>query len=205
MTVIFSIIILIFSIVIHEVSHAYSALFLGDKTAKYAGRLTLNPIAHMELFGSVIVPVLTSLLPGGVTFGWAKPVPVNTYNLKFGKWGEAIVAFAGPFSNITIALLGSLFIRLGMSGALAIPEASIQLLILIVLINMILAIFNLVPLPPLDGSKILFALLPPHLRYIREFIERHTLIIILVFIFILWRFIEPIIPIAFRFLTGIAF
>ncbi|HPI24743.1 MAG TPA: site-2 protease family protein, partial [Candidatus Paceibacterota bacterium] len=102
---IFSIIVLVMSVVIHEVSHGYMAYVLGDPTAKLAGRLTLNPIAHIDPFGSIILPLLLSLLPGGIVFGWAKPVPYNPYNLQAGKWGPAYVAAAGPASNILLAVI----------------------------------------------------------------------------------------------------
>src|SRR3989344_9619311 len=99
---IFSLIILIISVVLHEVSHGYAAAILGDPTAKYAGRLTLNPLAHLDPVGSFFVPILTTVL-GGVTFGWAKPVPYNPYNLRGGKWGPAIVGAAGPLANLFFA------------------------------------------------------------------------------------------------------
>ncbi|HEY4500581.1 MAG TPA: site-2 protease family protein [Candidatus Paceibacterota bacterium] len=102
---IFSLIVLLFSVVIHEISHGYAALFLGDRTAEYAGRLTLNPIKHIDLVGTIILPVISLLLPGSFLFGWAKPVPYNPYNLRNQRWGEAIVAAAGPLSNILLALI----------------------------------------------------------------------------------------------------
>src|SRR3954470_23460404 len=107
---IFSILILIFSIVVHEVSHGYAAYLQGDNTAKFAGRLTLNPLKHLEWFGSFILPVLSYYF-GGFIIGWAKPVPFNPYNLQNQRWGEAIVAIAGPLSNICIALIFGLAIR----------------------------------------------------------------------------------------------
>lgn len=201
---IFSIAILVISIVIHEVSHGYAAYFLGDPTAKYAGRLTLNPIPHIDLFGSIIVPFILSLLPGGLMFGWAKPVPVNTYNLRHGKWGEAIVAFAGPLSNLVIAGVSALFIRLSVAGTLPLASASMSLLAVIVIVNIVLAVFNLMPIPPLDGSKILYAFLPASSK-IRESLERHGFLFVIIFIFVIWRFIEPVIPWLFKILTGLAF
>lgn len=201
---IFSLIILIVSIVIHEVSHGYTAYFLGDPTAKYAGRLTLNPIKHMEMFGSVIVPILTSLFPGGIVFGWAKPVPFNPYNLRTKKWGEAIVALAGPLSNIFIALVFGFIIRVLIANGVA-NLALLQILSLIVLVNITLAVFNLMPVPPLDGSKIIYSLLPYRFNFIRENIERHAILYILIFIFVLWQFFEPFIPWLFKVLTGVNF
>ena len=148
LTFIFSLIILIFSVIIHEVSHGYAALFLGDKTAQDQGRLTLNPIKHIDPIGSIIFPAL-SLLLGGFVFGWAKPVPFNPYNLRNRKWGEAIVAAAGPASNFLIALAFGLALRF--SAALA-ASAAAGLVATIVLVNLMLGTFNLIPIPPLDGS-----------------------------------------------------
>ncbi|MDP2629772.1 MAG: site-2 protease family protein [Candidatus Harrisonbacteria bacterium] len=152
----FQIIVLIFSVIIHEVSHGLTALKLGDNTAKDAGRLTLNPFKHLDLFGSVILPLLLAI-SGLPIIGWAKPVPYNPYNLAHPKRAAGLIAFAGPLSNIVLAALFAGIIRLGASFF------SVPLLILlnvIVLINLLLAFFNLVPIPPLDGSKVLFALLP---------------------------------------------
>ena len=161
--ILFSIIILIFSVIIHEVSHGYAALYLGDVTAKYAGRLTLNPIKHIDPVGSIILPLLFAISGSGVILGWAKPVPYNPYNLRNKKWGELIVAIAGPASNILIAVIFGLLIRF--SGILGLPTAFVQLSISVVLINLVLAIFNLIPIPPLDGSKVLFAFLPLEINF----------------------------------------
>jgi Zn-dependent protease len=201
----FSIAILVISIVVHEVAHGYSAYFLGDPTAKYAGRLTLNPIPHIDLFGSIIVPVILSLLPGGLVFGWAKPVPVNIYNLRHGKWGEAIVALAGPLSNLIIAGVAALFIRFAVAGTVPLAAASVSLLAAIAIVNIVLAVFNLMPVPPLDGSKLLYALLPVRFANVRGAIERHGFLYVLIFIFVIWRFVEPVIPWLFGVLTGLAF
>jgi Zn-dependent protease len=197
-SLIFSIAVLIISIVIHEVSHGYTAYFLGDPTAKYAGRLTVNPLPHIDMLGSLIIPFILSLIPGGIIFGWAKPVPVNTYNLKGGRWGEAIVAFAGPASNIVIALLASFVLRFGFGLA----EASLNLLASIVLVNIVLFVFNMMPVTPLDGSKVLGALLPVRFLKIRRLLESHSFVYVIVFIFFVWPFIEPLIPWLFRLMTG---
>ena len=153
---VFSIAVLIMSVVIHEVSHGYAADSLGDPTARLAGRLTLNPLKHLDPFGSVLLPALTYLF-GGFIFGWAKPVPYNPYNLKNQRWGPAVVAGAGPLANILIALIFGLAVRF-FGNFLA--AGFVQIALAIIFINLILAIFNLVPIPPLDGSKILFAALP---------------------------------------------
>ena len=157
---IFVVIIIIFSAIIHEVMHGVAADSLGDKTARYAGRLTLNPIPHLDPFGSVILPLIFALSGSPIFFGWAKPVPYNPYNLRPGRFSEAIVAGAGPASNLVIALLAGIVIRLGFLG----PVVG-DVLFLIVAINVMLCVFNLIPVPPLDGSKVLEAILPRQLQY----------------------------------------
>lgn len=199
--IVFQIIILIFSVVIHEVSHGFMAHFLGDNTAKYQGRLNLNPFNHLELFGSFILPVVT-YLSGGIVIGWAKPVPFNPYNLRDQKWGEAKVALAGPLSNLFIALFFGLLIRFGF--AMQFGTDFVYVSSVIVLINLVLATFNMVPIPPLDGSKILFSLLPYNMNYVREFLERNSLYLMLIFIFFLWKFIYPLVGVEFSLITGYA-
>ncbi len=188
------------SIVIHEVSHGYAALMLGDQTAKYQGRLTLNPIRHLDPVGSVMVPVISYAL-GGFIFGWAKPVIYNPYNLRPGRWSESMVALAGPASNILIALVFSLLIRAGATG----NAEFLQISALIVFINILLAIFNLMPIPPLDGSKLLYAFFPESTYKIRGFLEQYGLILVFAFIFLAWQFVFPMVLWCFRLLTGISF
>ncbi len=199
---IFSIIILIMSVVIHEVSHGYAAYMLGDRTAAYAGRLTLNPIKHLDPLGSIIIPLLLILTKAGFVIGWAKPVPYNPYNLSNQKWGEAWVAFAGPLSNMIIAILSAIIIRFGMTTGM-LSVSFVHFLTTVVFINITLALFNLVPIPPLDGSKILFMFLPIRFAYIRENLERYGFALSLIFVFFLWQYFFPLIVIAFSFLTGI--
>ena len=200
---IFQIAILIMSVVIHEVSHGYAASYLGDQTARYQGRLTLNPLKHLDFVGSFLVPLLLYISKVGIIFGWAKPVPYNPYNLKPGRWSEAIVASAGPASNIFLALLFGLLLRIGIVSET--NPAFIEIVSLIVFINILLAIFNLVPIPPLDGSKLIFAFFPDKSRQIRGFFERYGLILVLFFIFFLWQFIFPVIVLLFQLITGISF
>ncbi len=181
----FVIVVIIFSVIIHEVMHGVAADSLGDPTARYAGRLTLNPIPHLDLFGSIILPILCALTPGGFLFGWAKPVPYNPYNLfRAPRWGEMIVAAAGPASNLVLALLGGLLIRLQLFPDIA------SVLMYIVAINVSLTVLNLIPIPPLDGSKILSSILPKSLGYdaLRDRMEQNpflgfglVLLIIIVF------------------------
>ncbi len=201
MEIIFFIAVLVCSVILHEVAHGYMALFLGDPTARLAGRLTLNPIPHIDPLGSLILPALMSLIPGGVIFGWAKPVPFNPYNLRAGKWGPALVAIAGPVSNLLIAAVFALVIR----GAteLGLSTGVVTLSSMVVVMNIGLALFNLIPIPPLDGSKILFAVLPYRLRYIETMLESNQLILILVVIFAASALISPLIAILFTLFTGL--
>ena len=151
---VFLVLIIIFSAIIHEVMHGVAADQLGDPTARYAGRLTLNPIPHIDPFGSIILPLVLVFSHSPFFFAWAKPVPYNPYNLKPGRFSEAIVAGAGPASNLVIAFVGGLIIRTGVFAGAA------DIIFLIVVVNVMLCIFNLIPVPPLDGSKVLAALLP---------------------------------------------
>ncbi len=197
----FQIAILIMSVVIHEVSHGYAASLLGDETARYQGRLTLNPIKHLDPVGSFLVPTLSYLL-GGFIFGWAKPVPYNPYNLRPGRWSEAMVAAAGPASNIFMALIFGLLLRFASGSNWASP-ALIEITTVIVFINILLAIFNLMPIPPLDGSKLLFAFFPDNFSQMRIFFERYGLVLLLFFIFFLWRLVFPLVLAVFQIITGI--
>jgi Zn-dependent protease len=149
---------LIISVILHEMAHGYAANWLGDPTARLQGRLSANPLVHIDPLMSVIIPGLLILSGSSFLFGAAKPVPYNPYNFRNQKWGEAIVAAAGPAMNIVIALVFAVLIRL--SDVLALSEAFISLAFGIIVLNIFLAFFNLVPIPPLDGSKILPRLLP---------------------------------------------
>jgi Zn-dependent protease len=159
-------IILLVSFPVHEFSHALAAYRLGDGTAKLFGRLTLNPIAHFDPIGGLML--IFSGLIGGLAFGWAKPTPVNPMNLRGGRESEAIVAFAGPASNLVLAAAVALPLRFILhSGSLqtSVPSVVILTLFYFVEINLALAIFNLIPIPPLDGSKVLYAFLPPRVAW----------------------------------------
>jgi Zn-dependent protease len=158
---IFFFIVLIPSIILHEIAHGHAANMLGDPTARLAGRLTLNPISHIDLFGSIILPILFILTPGNFILGWAKPVPYNPYNFqKGGRWGEFLVAGAGPATNVLLAAAFTLVAYLGAHIPFLVSFSFI-----VVYVNILLAFFNLIPIPPLDGSKILSALLPPPLSF----------------------------------------
>ena len=201
---IFLIVILILSIVIHEVSHGAMANYLGDPTAKNAGRLTLNPIKHLDPIGSVIVPIflilMIKLTGGGIIFGWAKPVPINPYNFKDQKYGSAKVAIAGPASNLAIALVFGLALRF--LPVLAGFQGLYMMFSFIVYINILLAIFNLLPVPPLDGSHILFTFLPQKMENVRIFLQQYGLFILLFIIFFFFPWIILIINWLFTLIVG---
>lgn len=197
----FSLAILIMSVVIHEVSHGYAAYVLGDKTAKYQGRLTLNPIKHIDLLGSVILPLLLVISQAGFMIGWAKPVPYNPNNLRNKRWGEAIVALAGPLSNIFLAVIFGLIIRFG--GAI-LPPSFVALSLTLVIINVVLACFNLVPIPPLDGSKILFSVLPDRFIQFRYTLEQYGFFMVLLFVLVFDDAIMPAVSFLTELFTGIS-
>lgn len=200
MEIIFFILILIMSVVIHEVSHGYAAYMLGDPTAKLSGRLTLNPILHIDPIGSILVPGILILLNSSFLFGWARPVPYNPHNLRGGKWGPAYVAAAGPASNLIIALVFGLAIRFGSFSA-----EIVGVLSMVVLLNIVLAVFNLIPIPPLDGSKILFSALPYRLRYIEDFLNRYQLFLILAILLVAGPLIFFPLRLIFQLITGMSF
>lgn len=200
MEFIFQIAILLFSVVIHEVSHGAMAYALGDSTAKNEGRLTLNPIPHLDFFGSIVLPLILIISNAGFVIGWAKPVPFNPYNLKNQKYGPAMVGIAGPLSNLLIAIVFGILIRF--SYALSLPQAFLEIAFYIVFLNLVLTVFNLVPIPPLDGSKILFALLPARSIELQITLERYGIFILLLFVFFFSGIIMPIVSFLLRLITG---
>ncbi len=194
---IFFFLIIIPSAIIHEYAHGAMADRLGDPTAKYAGRLTLNPLAHIDWYGTILMPLFLLLATGGsFMFAYAKPVPYNPYNLKNKKWGPALVGLAGPAANLITALFFALLCRL-------LPVSTFSsLLAVIAYANIILLVFNLVPIPPLDGSKILFALFPASWERAKIFLERYGLIIFLIFVFYFSWIITPITSWLYRLIVG---
>ncbi len=190
------------SVVIHEVSHGFVALRFGDKTALYAGRLTLNPLKHLDLFGSVILPAFLVLTHSSFLFGWAKPVPYNPNNLTNRKWGTIAVASAGVLANLFIAVFFGLILRFSLNSVVS--TSFVSVISSIVLVNIGLAIFNLVPIPPLDGSKILFSLLPNSLYSVVAFLEQYSLVLVVVFIIFFADSLFPILAYLFQFITGLA-
>ena len=191
------------SIVIHEVSHGFMAEYFGDKTARYAGRLTLNPLKHLDLFGSVLLPAILVISNTPFLFGWAKPVPYNPDNLSNRKWGTIAVAAAGVLANFSIAILFGIIIRL--TSGLAMPADFYFITSIIVMVNLALGIFNLVPIPPLDGSKILFSFLPSSFSRAMVFLEQYSFFFIIIFIIYFSGFLFPILSYSFSLLTSLAF
>ena len=201
---IFYIIVLIMSVVIHEVSHGLVADAQGDPTARYAGRLTLNPLKHIDMVGSIILPLLLVLFNAGFIIGWAKPVPYIESNLRNKRWGTVFVASAGIISNIILAFIFGLAIRFSfVLGSFA--PAFVAISEIIVIVNILLALFNLIPIPPLDGSKVLFGILgekylPLH---VKSKFEYFSMPLLLVFIVFLWPMILPVISFIFTAFTGL--
>jgi Zn-dependent protease len=185
-----------FSIIIHEVAHGYTALIKGDPTAKESGRLTLSPLPHIDIVGSIILPLLLIFTRSSVIFGWAKPVPINPFYLKNPKRDFMWIGLAGPLSNIGIAVIFSIIIRMGITG---------EFVIYGVTINLLLAFFNLLPIPPLDGSRVLQGFLPYEWEEKYMQIERFGFLIIF---FLLWTgllhlVLIPLMRVSFKVLTGL--
>lgn len=183
------VVVLLFSIIIHEIAHGYVALLNGDPTARMLGRITLNPIPHIDPVGSILLPVLLLLSQSSFLIGWAKPVPVNPLNFRNYRWGEFAVSAAGPVSNLVLAAIFSMVLRLGLEN----PGLT-QLAFYGVSINIILALFNLIPIPPLDGSHILALVLPRELARLYSYLQPVGFILILILFYtgILWAILMPL-------------
>lgn len=186
----FYLVVLIFSIVIHEVAHGYAALRYGDTTARDAGRLTLNPLPHIDLFGSILLPLFLFMTGSPYMVGWAKPVPYNPMHLRDEKRGTRAVAFAGILANLAIAVTFSIIVRF--AGSLM-SEAMLGFFSLVILVNLVLALFNLLPVPPLDGSKILASFGSVRFRELVEYPRGILMLVFFVIAIILWRYISPLV------------
>ncbi len=203
MEALFFLVILILSVIIHEIAHGYVAEMWGDPTARLAGRLTLNPIKHIDPLGSVILPALMYFgSSGNFMFGWAKPVPYNPYNLKNLKWGTVAVGLAGVLSNLFIAIIFGLMVRFADVLSIAPGSPFYTILISIVLVNVLLAVFNLIPFPPLDGAKVLFAFLPYRFQYIHDYLEQNWLLFIIFILFFAQYIISPAVSLVFGLIVG---
>lgn len=179
MDLVITLVILLFSAIVHEVSHGLMAERLGDDTAREEGRITLNPIPHIDPFGSILLPLLMWFATAGqFVFGAAKPVPVNFSNLRNPRSGMALVSLAGPFSNFALAILLVIPLKLNLASSIAEP-----ILLKAILINLLLGVFNLIPIPPLDGSKVIASFLPREWMYKLLELERFGFILILLFLY----------------------
>ncbi|MBC7868989.1 site-2 protease family protein [Candidatus Saccharibacteria bacterium] len=168
------IVVILLSMTLHEAMHAFTSYWLGDDTAKAQGRLTLNPIKHIDPFLTIILPVTLAII-GAPIFGGAKPVPFNPQNVRWGEWGAALVALAGPLTNLIIA-----FVSFGIGVVVGISSDTVgyQVLQTTILVNLGFFIFNMIPLPPLDGSRVLYALAPEFIRRGMETIERYGIVVV---------------------------
>jgi Zn-dependent protease len=187
LSLVFFIVVLGFSITFHEFMHGFVAFKLGDDTARLSGRLSLNPLAHIDPIGTVLLPVVL-FLAGLPVFGAAKPVPFNPYRLKYGEYGAAMVGAAGPLTNLVVATFFGIWLRI-----FDVPSPMLELFELFVIINIGFFIFNLIPFPPLDGSRVLFAFVPEAVRSFMRQIESFGLFGIMLFIFFLFPIISPLI------------
>lgn len=172
---------LLFSVIVHEVAHGVVAEWWGDPTARMLGRVTLNPLPHLDLFGSILVPGLLLVSGAGIVFGWAKPVPVTPENFRDRKWGDVTVSLAGPASNVLIALaLAGVLLVVGLATGGAVPRTVWLLCNVGILLNFVLAVFNLIPIPPLDGSHVVANLLPAPAAYAYRSAGQYGLLILVV-------------------------
>ena len=177
---------------VHEFAHAAVAYMRGDATAKLFGRMTLNPVVHFDPFGGMMTVI--SIFIGGFLFGWAKPTPVNPANMKDRRNDEVLVALAGPASNLVMAVLGAFVFRVIVAVDLALPSLVMQGIYLFVVFNVMLAIFNLIPVPPLDGSTLLFRFLPPDQAWrIRPFLSQYGMFIVLAVVLLGGRVLAQVI------------
>lgn len=205
MKYVISVVVLLFSIIVHEVAHGFVAYKRGDSTAKLLGRLTLNPIYHIDIFGSIILPAIL-ILTGAPVFGWAKPVPVNMYNLKNPKRDMIFVSLAGVTANFLLAVIaGIIMFLIRSAGAEGSFLFSVYMVMqYVIVINIVLMIFNLIPIPPLDGSRVVLFLLPRDLAQKYAKIERYGFWIILILLMtnILWKIIAPVANFLIKLLSG---
>ena len=172
--------VILVSMTLHEAMHAYMSYFLGDDTAKAQGRLTLNPIKHIDPFLTILLPILLAITPGAPIFGGAKPVPFNPHRVRYGDWGAALVAVAGPLTNLLIAFMA---FGVGVLTGVVTSEGVVvglpgTIIMTAVQVNLGFFVFNMLPLPPLDGSRVLYALAPEAVRRVMEQIERFGIIVV---------------------------
>lgn len=199
---IFYFLILIASIIVHEVAHGLMAEKEGDQTARALGRITLNPLKHIDIFGSIILPAILIISNAGIVVGWAKPVPYNPRNFKNGRWSEAKVAVAGIIVNLCIAIFFGVLIR-AMIYFDYISAPVIDIASIVILLNVVLALFNSIPLAPLDGFRFLASVLPASTAPFMRQIEQFSLPLLIAFIVFGWKYIAPLAFGVFSLLSGI--
>lgn len=188
---IYLLIALVMAITLHEFAHAWMSDYLGDSTARLQGRLSLNPLAHIDPFMTLLLPVLLILSGSPVVFGAARPVPFNPWAVRYGKWGSALVALAGPATNLILAVFFALWVRL-----VPLSHTAASLFVTIVSVNIAFLVFNLIPFPPLDGSRLLYAVAPLGLREVMDRIERFGMVGIFLILFLAFPIISPLIATA---------
>lgn len=190
-TIFFSIVILVISIMFHELAHGTMADRLGDPTARLKGRLTLNPFAHLDIVGSFLVPLMCIISGSGFIVGWAKPVPFTLAHLKYQRWGPALVAAAGPAMNLAIAIICAVLFRFIYATGLNMSLAS--LLAQVVVINISLAVFNLIPIPPLDGHHILGSVFPKFRNWSDKVMQQYGIVLLIGVLLVAGRLIGPVV------------
>ncbi|MDO8495923.1 MAG: site-2 protease family protein [bacterium] len=197
---VFYIVVILYSVTIHEVSHGLMANSLGDSTAKNLGRLSLNPLKHLDPFGSVLLPFFLYITTG-FAFGYAKPVPYNPNNLNDKKYGPVKVAIAGPLSNLVLALLFGFSLRFmpDVFSTSLVPELFSR----IVIMNLVLAVFNMFPVPPLDGHWLLMTFLPSRFNALKVYMYKNSFFIFPIFLIIFMFYVSPLIYWLFRLITGV--
>jgi Zn-dependent protease len=192
---ILSILVLIVSVIAHEVAHGIAAEKQGDPTPRAMGRITLNPIKHLDFMGSIVVPIMLIVVSSPIVFGWAKPVPFNPGYFRNKRWGDAIVAVAGPATNIILAAVFSILAHLLFP---IMPDAAVTIVTMIIVINVSLALFNLMPVPPLDGHHILKAILGAKSKLGKIIGSHQPFIVSLIVVLVLWQFVAPLVLVAAR-------
>lgn len=197
-TLVMYFVIIVISLTVHEFCHAWAGHMLGDITAKDHGRLTLNPLAHIDPLTTLLLPIGLILAGSPVVFGAAKPVPFNPYAVRYDKWGVCLVAIAGPLSNLVMATIVGLYLRFipidGLAG---------QFLLQFVIVNLAFFIFNMIPFPPLDGSRVLYAIAPNAVRDVMDKIENYGIVMVFVFLLLLFPLISPVISGGVQFLLNL--
>ena len=178
--------VILLSMTLHEAMHAFMGYFLGDDTAKAQGRLTLNPIKHIDPFMTILLPVILALTPGAPIFGGAKPVPFNPNRVRYGDWGAALVAIAGPLTNFLIAFLAfGIGVLSGVITSQGVETTLVgQIIMLTMSVNLGFFVFNMLPIPPLDGSRVLYAFAPETVRRGMETIERYGVMVVFAIVLI---------------------